>query len=382
MNEKILIINDDSSLIAFFTEILSEKGFEVESALNGPKGIAKAMDFHPDLVLLDIMMPEMNGYEVCHKLKEIAETKEIPIIFLSSLIALKDKIKGLELGAVDFVSLGDQGELLARIAIHLKIRALTKALMETNQKLTERQLHIDNDLKAAAVIQRSLLPKDDFKLPYLNMSWRCMLCHTVGGDSFNVVPLNDESAFIYMIDVSGHGVPASMVAVVVSQFLRQSRTERFITSPKEVLSALAREYPIERFDKFFTIFYGVINAKTSQLCYSNGGHPPAILLQEGRPYEILDCGGPLIGMGPNSFYEDKTIALRPGSKLILYTDGITECQNSRQELFGFSHLYELLEQNKSLSIGNLASTVISSLEEFAQNVPYQDDISIFSLEMV
>ncbi len=309
MSEKIFIVDDNLVNRKLLTAILKKEGYDLLEAEDGEEAIELAFREMPDLILLDIMMPKKDGYEVCVELKGDDRTANIPIIFLSAKTQTEDKIKGLDLGGADYVTKPfDRGEVLARVKAQLKIAGLTKEVIKANEELLKKQEALDEDLKAAAGIQRSLLPKEPPDEDIVDVAWQFMPCEKIGGDIFNMVRLDEKHWGIYMLDVSGHGVPSALVAVSVSQILgpqqglllkKTIKPPPFyeILSPAEVLNLLDQEYPIERFNKFFTISYIVFNTEDKSIIYSNAAHPPPILLHGNGEMELLDKGGTIIGMG-------------------------------------------------------------------------------------
>lgn len=381
MKEKILVINDEEGIREITHSILAEQGYEFCEAANGREGISQAIQEHPDLILLDIMMPEMNGYETCEALKSNPAIKDIPVIFLSSLTTPSDKIRGLELGAVDFIhNAFDPGELLARVQTHLKIKALTHALSASNQELLKKQKSLDDDLHAAAVIQRSFLPSSALSLGNIQLASLWLPVHALGGDIFNVMQHGTENIIVYMIDVSGHDVPSALVTISISQYLHQQNQAPVLLPPKEIVRNLNREYPLERFNRYFTVFYFILNTKKGKLTYSCGGHPPAILCKRSAGVKILDRGGTIIGLDGELPLEEWSEMLEEGDKLFLYTDGIMEVKNQREQFFGIDRLCTLLEKKKNHPIDEMISSVHKSLLDFSEGEPIQDDISIIGLE--
>ncbi|UCF92171.1 MAG: SpoIIE family protein phosphatase, partial [Desulfobacterales bacterium] len=188
-----------------------------------------------------------------------------------------------------------------------KYAAAEKKLTQLNRELIEKQKRIEEDLAAAAEIQKSLLPPKIKSMANVAVAWNFEPCEHIGGDIFNLMPLDDEHLAIYMLDVSGHGVPAAMVAVAVSQVLQPhtgyllAQTARAssrpnLKSPVEVLDALDQEFPFERFNNFFTITYLILNTTTGDLRYGNAGHPPPVLVRKNGALDLLTKGGPGIGM--------------------------------------------------------------------------------------
>lgn len=387
MTEKILIVDDLKENRMLLSDFLKEKNYEVCEAEDGNDAVKQSVLQRPDLILMDIMMPKLNGYEACSKIKNNPETKDIPIIFLSSLSETGNKIEGFTAGGEDyFVKGGDLNELKARVQAHLKIRSLTKSLQDANNELQAKQEALDEDLNAAALIQRSLLPvKTPLKINRLDIAWECLPCLYIGGDIFNFINLDEEHVGFYIIDVCGHGVPSAMVAVSVSQHLHEliKQVEQGPYSklhfPGEFLKDLNQEFDMTRFGRFFTIFYMVLNVNTGRLFYSLGGHPPAVLLRENAPYELLSKGGSVIGMDEGIPFEEGSLELMPGDKLILYTDGIVEYENSKGEFFCMSRFLDLLESVKQEPGEAIVQKVLDALAEFGQKEPPKDDVSIMCI---
>jgi len=267
-----------------------------------------------------------------------------------------------------------------------------KRLRSLNNELIEKDKRIDIDLKAAAEIQKSLLPQKTFFEENLEIAWKFEPCEHMGGDIFNIFKIDAEHLGVYMLDVSGHGVPAAMVTVSVSQFLQQHSVQlqknSSIMPPAEVLDALDKEFPFERFNNFFTITYFIINVKNGDTVYSNAGHPFPIHLHKNESIELLKKGGPTIGLGDFDAIDDRKIRfkegqlkLKPGDKLFIYTDGIVEYQNDKEELYGDDRFYNSLKTQKAESVTNMIEQCIKSLKEFGNNTNPQDDITLLGLEL-
>ena len=393
MPEKILVVDDNVVNRKLLFSILKKEGYELLEASDGEEAIEVAVQGQPDLILLDIMMPKKDGYEVCRELKSDERFAAVPIIFLSAKAETKDKIKGLELGGADYVTKPfDRGEVVARCHAQLKIRDLTKRLTLANRDLLEKQRLIDEDLKAAAEIQRSLLPQEYPNVDIMDVAWKFMPCQSIGGDIFNLIRLDEDNWGIYMVDVSGHGVPSALVAVSVTQMMHSSKSVILkrsidhpphyqIVAPPEVLDKLDREYPIERFDKFFTITYIVLNGQSKRILYSNAAHPPPVLLHPDGTLEFLDKGGTIIGMGGALPFEGGENQLRAGDKLFIYTDGIVEYQDEDGNFYGEDRFFDEMKRLKDEPISSMIDGVIASVMDFGKNNEPQDDISLLGVEI-
>jgi phosphoserine phosphatase RsbU/P len=262
--------------------------------------------------------------------------------------------------------------------------------METQRLwLAEKQKRLDEDLKSAAEIQKSLLPGTFPQVGNCRFAAKFIPSERVGGDIFNVFELDEQRMIIYILDVSGHGVPAAMVTVSVSQMLcpttgffcshtgsRSSVGETELASPRKVLQALDMNYPLERFDKYFTMSYVVINHLESTIVSCNAGHPAPILLRSDGRIELLDQGGTIVGMGGVIPFEEEVKKLEHGDKIIFYTDGLTEYSNAAGEEYGVKRLNEILTSLTALSAQETLDTIVSSVMEFGDNVSPSDDITL------
>jgi phosphoserine phosphatase RsbU/P len=392
MFDRILIVDDSEDLRKLLAFILKKAGYNIMESNDGKDAMEKAHAFAPDLILLDIVMPELDGYGVCLKLKGDEQTSGIPVIFLSAKTDAADKIKGLEIGGVDYITKPfDKGEVVARVRNQLKISRLTHELIERNGELTDKQKRLDDDLIAAGGIQRSLLPQKVPNIDNLNIAWRFMPSYLIGGDIFNIIRLDEYNIAFYMIDVSGHGVPAALVTVSLSQILQPDigyiTKKKYdgplgykISSPKEVLEALDIEYPIERFDKYFTMTYLIVNTFNNTVTYSNAAHPSPVLLRSEGFMELLDKGGTIIGMGDVMPFEEDQKKLNKKDKIILYTDGVVEFQNKDGDFYGEERFYSLLETLKNESIDSILNEIISSINKFGEGIEFQDDITLVGIE--
>ncbi|HON99176.1 MAG TPA: SpoIIE family protein phosphatase [Syntrophales bacterium] len=386
--ERILVCDDSEDSRLLMTAVLAKAGYEVETAVDGEDCLGRVPSFRPDLILLDIVMPGMDGYDVCRVLKADPRTQEIPVVFLSALGEARDKIRGLEIGGADYITKPfDRGEVIARVRTQLKIRRLTEELRESNRVLMEKQRRLDEDLEAAAGIQRRLLPHRLPRIEELDLAWRFVPSAVIGGDLLNVFPLDEDHVGFYVFDVSGHGAPAALVAVCLYQDLQpdredsllRMRTQRRLAAPGEVLASLEALYPIERFDKYFTLCYGIVEKSTGRLTYSSAGHPPPLLVRRRGSVTVLEAGGPIIGLGRGMPFEEEEIVLERGDRLVCFTDGVTEYGAVGGARFGLTRLENAVARDVS-TLTALLDGILEELRLFGDGAPNEDDITLLGLE--
>jgi len=382
----VLIVDDNPNNLKVLGTILSKNGFKLTIAQNGKDAIHSSQKRTLDIILLDILMPEMDGFEVCQHLKTNEKTKDIPIIFLSALTQSEDKVKAFKAGGLDYITKPFfEEEVIARVNIHVENNQLLKALSHSNRQLEKKQSLLDDDLKAAAEIQKCLLPKKNLSIKGIDIDWQFNPCSMIGGDIFNIVPLDNTTIAFYIIDVSGHGVPSAMVTVSVSQMLQENsglikNSNNEIVSPEKVLQALDDAYPIQRFDKYFTIFYGIMDVSTGKLTYSSAAHPPPIRICSTQKIDTLDKGGTIIGLGGMIPFEKGEIVLNKNDQIIFYTDGVTECRNDSSEFYGDQRLMRLVKSTTNMPVKETIQIIYDDLMHFSENTQPRDDISILGIK--
>ena len=272
-------------------------------------------------------------------------------------------------------------------------------LQKLNRELILRQDRLEEDLAAAAEIQKSLLPNNVNYSQVLDVAWRFQPCDEIGGDIFNIIQLDNDHWAVYIIDVAGHGVPAAMVAVTVYQYLQpgsgnlmlrpqEALRNQEIKSPAQVLKFLDREYPFERFNNFFTLNYVVLNVRSGTLRSSSAGHPPPIILRKNGTLVPLIRGGRPIGtidlrLDANDpiVYEEQQEQLEPEDKLVFYTDGVYEYQNEQGDFYGSTRFREQLKASKDEPVADMIAASFDSLMAFGNTAAPKDDISLLGIQL-
>ncbi|MEM7051608.1 MAG: SpoIIE family protein phosphatase [Acidobacteriota bacterium] len=382
---RVLIAEDVSVNRRLLRGFLVRAGFEVIEAADGAAALSLARELQPDLVLLDIMMPGVDGYEVCRSLKAAPATRHTPVIFLTAIDELDSKVLGFELGAADYITKPfNNAEVVARVRTHVELRRVTGALERANSELHAKQQLLEEDLEAAGTILQSLLPEKSLQLPSLEVAWRFRPSERIGGDLLNVLPLDDSRVALYVADVSGHGVPAALVAFSIDQSLARGPGESGrrlpLAQPADLLRALDHDYPLERFDKHFTISYLVLDTTTGNLTYSSAGHPaPLIQRRDGR-LELLEAGGPFIGLGEFLDFDEGSSSLAPGDRIVLYTDGLIERSAPDGQLFGNDRLQQLVRDQQREPLDTLCESILSEVDRFAAGQPARDDLTLLAVE--
>lgn len=381
----ILVVDDTPRNLQLLMSILSREKYKIHAAQDGIQALKKAQAIIPDLILLDVMMPEIDGFEACKQLKSSPETEDIPIIFLTALTETKDIVKGFELGAVDYVTKPfNSTELLARVHTHLELRAKGKKLEESYQTIKKQQEVIQEEMNQARKTQQSLLPQQLPDIPNTRTAVKFIPMEEIGGDFYDVFELEKDVFGLMVADVTGHGVSAALLSFMFSSMFSNARL--LGTSP-ELTLRLTNAYVENKVEagKFATMFYAVYNASTQQVTYTSASHPCGFVIRPSTEKIIkLDTNGMLMGMfSPNEVnYKEKTIQLYPKDKLLLYTDAITEVQNKQGKMLGRLRFESFLLKNKNSHIADLLEQIYEFGNEFSEGNGFGDDFTVLGLEVM
>jgi len=390
----ILVVDDTPANLQVLAGMLKDRGYKVRPAPSGKLALLAARRDPPDLILLDINMPEMNGYEVCEQLKADDNLSGIPVIFISALTEPLDKVKAFALGGVDYLTKPFQmEELHARVETHLKIRRLQIELQETNSRLERANDRMSRDLESAAKIQRAFLPSAIPEIVGMEFAWCYQPCDELAGDGLNIIPLGDGKVGLYVLDVSGHGVASALLSVTMSRALsppsdpssilvreRSVQNRPVITPPAEVAGSLNRLFPFDAAtSQFATLIYGIFNAETGEFRFVSAGHPGPVHLPCDADPVIFKSEGCLIGIAANAYVE-KSIFLGRGDRLYLYSDGIPEAMDQTDKLFGDARLLEVIAQGRTKPLQESVTSLIAEVTRWHGSERHQDDISILAVE--
>ena len=388
----ILIVDDTAANLQVLAGMLKERGYKVRPVPSGKLALIAAQRHPPDLILLDINMPELNGYEVCEQLKTDDKLKGIPVIFISALTEQLDKVKAFATGGVDYITKPFQmEELHARVETHLKLSRLQIELEATNAQLAKANGRMSRDLSAAARIQETFLPRQAPPVPGTEFAWIYRPCDELGGDGLNVIPLGDGKIGLYILDVSGHGVASALLSVTLSRLLSPPSDPSSIlirdgdpadvTTPADVAAHLNRLFPFDAAtEQFATMVYGILNVKTGEFRYVSAGHPGPVHLPCGAEPVILESDGSPIGLADDA-YEERSVRLMAGDRLYLYSDGVSEAIDPAGTLFGDARLLEAILQCRSEPLQQAVVAFGEKVALWQGSEKSHDDISILGIEV-
>jgi sigma-B regulation protein RsbU (phosphoserine phosphatase) len=371
---RVLLVDDAKANLDILVEGL-KADHKLSLALNGEMALQIAAKLPPDLVLLDIMMPGLDGYEVCKRMRQMPETAEVPIMFLSSLEEVQNKTRGFEAGANDYLTKPfDMLEVKARVRSLLKAKAYSDAVKE----------QIASELKVAREIQMGMLPHDftEVERAYgVKIGAVLEPAREVGGDLYGVCAATPERLVVFLGDVSGKGIPASMFMVRAISLARL--LARDIAEPERILARLNDELAVDNPSGMFVTFLcAMFEPVSGRFTIANGGHCRPVLLRAGAaPAWAVKNLGTALGFEPGLEFERTELTLRPGDALILYSDGVSEAFNPEDECYGDARLLADAGALAGQSPEVLTAGLLKKVHAYAGTAPQSDDIAIMTLKL-
>ncbi len=388
-NGRLLVVDDNEMNRDMLSRRLARRGYAVQTAVDGGNALELLAAAAFDLVLLDIMMPGIDGMEVLERVRRTHGPSDLPIIMATAKDDSKDVVAALKLGANDYVTKPlDFPVVLARVRTQLSLKQATDQLRTAHARMKR-------DLEAAARIQQQLLPATSPNVPGVAFAWKYDPCDELAGDALNVFAIDDRHVCLYVVDVSGHGVPASLLSVSVTRSLRPGHERGSLVSraqdeapgyrigtPSEVAGQLNTLYPMEsNGGHYFTLLFGILDTHSKTLRYACAGHPGPIVIRPGRPPECLDPGALPIGMFDGVEYENHTLELAPGDRVFLHSDGLNEEVNATGQQFGRTRLAEVLAGPADRSLPGTLDAAVQAIADWHGGTHFTDDVSILALQI-
>lgn len=392
---RILVAEDERITRTSLTRQLRSWGHEVAAAEDGQRAWELFTQSPFDLILTDWEMPNLSGLELIERVRKTPAATYTYVIMLTSRSDKSDLVRGIEAGADDFVAKPfDREELRVRLLAGVRIVNLERALHAQNEELRLASERIRHGLQAAARVQRAMLPKQNVITPHVRTAWSYVPTDELAGDAVGLHLIEDRYLVSYVLDVSGHGVPAALLSVTAMRALEplpeltsmlrdlSATGPATVRPPSRVLDELNRRFTAGDNDgRFLTMILTVLDTHTGQLVFSRAGHPLPMILRNGQIIPFPDDGGFPIAITSLAEYEDASVALEVGDRLLLCSDGILEQMKAgSEELFTGARLCTLVSQSAGLAPDALAEHVIDRLAEWAGGRNFADDVSFVVVE--
>jgi sigma-B regulation protein RsbU (phosphoserine phosphatase) len=359
--------------------------YVVKVAINGPTALKIAESQPPDLILLDIMMPEMDGYEVCRRLKENPATREIPVIFLTAKEQTTDETRGFDLGAVDYIRKPVNPQILeARSRTQIALKRSMDDLQDAYEVIKRQKDRMQEELSVGHDIQMSMLPlrfpafpeRSEFEV-FASLT----PAREVGGDFYDFFFLNEDELCFCVGDVSGKGVPAALFMAVGQTLIKARALDD--PSPASIVTRVNEELSEDNPScMFITLWLGILDLRTGKLRYTNAGHNrPYILSASGEQRQLVERHGPVLGAISGVAFREDLCQLEREDVVFVYTDGLTEAMDEGGDLYSDPRLTSFLGAVKVDSMQGLVEASAADVASFEAGAEQADDLTILALQL-
>jgi sigma-B regulation protein RsbU (phosphoserine phosphatase) len=366
--ESILLVDDNPTNQQVLFQTLDGVGCKLLVAKNGEMALSIAAKTRPDLILLDIMMPGIDGYEVCRRLKSVPATADIPVIFLSALGDTEDKVKGLQLGAVDYITKPFQpDEVIARVNTHLTIHRLKRQVDSQKDQL-------EHELKVVSEVQQKLLPKQLPAIDRFKLAVHYEISRYAGGDYYDIIALPDNHWGFLIADAEGHRAPA---AVLMAMTCTLFRAYPGVTTDPSIMLLYLNEHLCKVAEpSFMTALYAVYDANQKTMRVARAGQPLPMLYRSSEKQAVeLPCPG-VYPLGIEPYDKEIPVTetkLEAGDRFLVYTDGVSEKFIIEGETYGEKSVLRLLATDSTDDPQKVLAAIMVDVERFAGKRPADDD---------
>jgi sigma-B regulation protein RsbU (phosphoserine phosphatase) len=369
LGHKILAIDDQRLNLRILESSLSREGFTIFTAQDGEKGYQLARREKPDLIILDVMMPGLSGFDVIARLKKDPVTHDIPVIFLTARNEIDAKLEGFELGAVDFITKPfNIAEVKARVRIHLKLRLATRALVRQQAA----QLAQVRAAQESLLLSPADLPAAGFDVCYEALQ-------EAGGDFYDVAEISPGIFSYFVADVSGHDLGAGFITPSVKALVKQNCRPVYgaAESVRLINQVLVEILPLE---KYLTAVFVRLNRRKGELEVVNAGHPPMLLVPRDGVPRLVEQPGDILGMFPRAQYFSRLVKVKAGDRFFLLSDGLLETPSSRSVwTAGTNKLLKVAAGLEKGGIGDAVKLLKNRLLPETRNP--EDDVVLLGVEV-
>lgn len=398
---RVLVVDDSRAQRHILAMYLRRWGYEVIEASSGEEALALCANLPIGFVISDWMMTGMSGVEFCRKFKAMPREDYGYFMLLTSKSEKSEIADGLLAGADDFVAkpVGSD-ELHARLRAGQRILSMRAELVEKNRQIAANMQELqklydalDRDLIEARKLQQTLVSERFRDYGAVTVSLMIRTSGHIGGDLVGSFPIDDQRVAIYSVDVSGHGVASAMMTARLAGYLSGNSPEqnlafqqlpeggRDLRGPAELAQAFNR-LMIEdlQVEQYFTMAYAEIDFRSGAVSLVQAGHPRPMVLRADGKVEKIGEGGLPIGLIEGASYETLTLQLEKGDRLILMSDGLTECLDPEGQELGEEGLIRMLTRLAGLPSQDLLEALVWDLARYAGSDSFADDVSAAVLD--
>jgi len=357
---RVLIVDDNQDLRNYMISIFARAGYATSSAENGVAGLERAIANPPDLIVTDLMMPKMSGAEMATEIRKVHDLRTVPIVLLTAKADEETRADVRSAGVDVYLAKPfSDTELLTAVKNLLSLKCRERALLA--------------ELEQARAIQQGLLPAELPRIPGIDLAAIYEPMELVGGDMYDFLEFEDGTLGLFIADVSGHGIPAAMIASLAKLILTMHGPS--VRSPAKLLRYMNEQLIGKMAENFITVCYAVLSPDRRSLSYATGGHPPILLLRDGTAI-YQRAKGTIVGWFPEAKFEDRTIEIQAGDRFFLYSDGLTEASDREGKQLMEERLALLAQENQTNPVGVQIKQIVAEAKRYHGGGPFEDDVTI------
>lgn len=383
---RVLLVEDDRKIRDIFKYHLSREGYQVHEAVDGAEGVEKARSLRPDVILMDVMMPNKDGFTACRELKAEEPTRLTPIVLITALQDQVSRQKGLDSGADEFLSKPvNTEELKTRVRSLARVKRYWDRILQQNTELQTANVQLDRfrraitrDLQLAGKVHQSLMPHSMSRRG-VEVGVEYLPLYDIGGDYAQIRFPKEDTLYVFLSDVTGHGIASALVASRVHAAVATA-IER-LDSPARLLDSLNR-FIVEDLQDcsiFMTAVCFRIDLTRRTMTFANCAHPPAFLWGPGDgALQALEANAPLLGVDAESqAVEEVRVELPREARLVCYTDGLVETPDEKGQRPGIEGLQRSLEAARGQPPAVLSRGLVDALRAPGRRI--EDDVCVIAL---
>ncbi len=370
---RVLVVDDERVNLQVMVNELSMDGYEVIVAESGVEALEIIAGGRVDLVVLDVMLPRMSGFEVCRRIRETRPSHDLPVLMLTARNRTEDVVAGLESGANDYVA-----KPVGRLEFLARVRGLLS--LERSFRLHEELALIKREVQIAHNIQSVILAGLPALPDGMRVAFRYCPMTELGGDFYDIRKLSERSLAVLVADVSGHGIPAALICSMLK--IAYELNYQAGSSPAVIMETLNRIMSGYLDGQFITACFAVIDRDAMTIRYANAGHWPIILQTEGDDLALLDSGPGFIPLGwdRDARYETSEIPIGGAARIVFYTDGIVEARDGGDHMFGEERFHDLLKARRGDGPDELAEAVVGGVDAW-EGGSRRDDVTFVVVDV-
>ncbi|SEL37847.1 PP2C family protein-serine/threonine phosphatase [Pacificibacter marinus] len=383
----IIVAEDNLVQRTYLSRMIAHLGHVALVAEDGMQALKLVQSTGAQILITDFDMPNMNGLELTRAVRDLNFDHYVHIIMLTGSGQSETSAEALDAGVDDFLTKGnDPTHLNARIRVASRLVHHAREQQEQHRILKEINNRIQEDLKAAADAQRQLLPAIHRDIGGIHVASAFVPSAMVSGDMFGCFALPQNKLGLYAVDVSGHGIHASLLSVAIGHlitpefFCNAACSKDGKPDPAGLVSNLNQRFSAADNDEYFTMFCAIIDTDTGHMDFCQAGYPSPTYVDENGQATLVGEGGFPVGMFSHFSYDNDTFSFEEGGSLVLCSDAAGEAENEHKTPYGVARLRSLISQNHICNANELPDIIVQDLKDWRNGRALEDDLTVVALK--